>query len=91
MQRYLLHKGFKKFGREGRDALNKYMDQIYRLTCFEPIAIKDLIPQEYRRSQEDIMILDQNSTTKKLKGRMVFNGKLTREWLSVDDNSSPTA
>ena len=45
-QRYFLHKRLKKFGREGRDAPTKEMDQIYVQTCFDTISIKDLTPQE---------------------------------------------
>ena len=37
--RYFLHERFKEFGRERRDALTKYMDQIYRQNYFEPISI----------------------------------------------------
>ena len=33
-QRYFLHKGFKKFGREGHDTLTKEMDQPYMWTFF---------------------------------------------------------
>ena len=57
-QSYLLHKVLKRFGRERHDALKKEMDQLYRQTCFYQISIKDLTPQEKRRYQEDIMILD---------------------------------
>ena len=66
------------------------MDQLYRQTCFEPISIKYFMPQDNIRAREDIIIPEQNSTTKKLKGIMVFNGKPTIEWLSSEDNSSPT-
>ena len=79
------------FGREGHDALTNKVYQFYRQTCFEPVSIKDTKSQENRRSQEAISILEKNSTTKKLKGRMVFNGKLAREWLSMEDTSSTTA
>ena len=63
-QRYFLHKLFKGFGQEGRDVLTKDMDQLYRRTCFWPISIKYLAPQEKRRTQENIMILEQKSTKK---------------------------
>ena len=36
------------------------------------------------------MILEKKTTLKKLKGGMVLNGKLTRQWLSKDDTSSTT-
>ena len=78
------------FGREGRSALTKYIGQLYRKTCFDPIYIKDMTPKEERRSQEDILILEQNRTTTTFKGIMVFNRKPTREWFSMEDTPSPT-
>ena len=64
---YFMHKGFKTIGREGSDALTKYMDQIYSQIVFEPIYITDLSSQESRRSQEGIIILEQKSTKKNSK------------------------
>ena len=84
-----MHKGLKQFGQKGRNELTKEMEQLCRETCFVPISIKKLDPHYKRRAQEDIMILKQKSTTKKTKGRMVFNGKPTRERLSREDTSSP--
>ena len=43
--------------------MTKEMGQIYRQTCFEPVSIKQLTPQDKIRAQEAIMILDQKSTT----------------------------
>ena len=40
------------------------MDQIFRRTCSETIYIKEFNKQWKIRAQEDIMILDQNITTK---------------------------
>ena len=42
-QRYFLHKGFKKFGREGRDALTKDVDQLYRQTFLSLSILNNLI------------------------------------------------
>ena len=67
------------------------MDQFYRQTYFYSISIKVLKPHEKRRDNEAIIILEKNDTTKKPKGRMGFNGKPTREWLSRDENSNTTA
>ena len=63
-QRNFLYKGLKKFGREGRDALTKDMDHIYRQTYFRHISIKYLIPQEKRRYQQAILIPEKNIKTK---------------------------
>ena len=38
-QSYLLHKGFKYFGREGHDAMTKDVEPFYRKTCFDPIIV----------------------------------------------------
>ena len=61
--RYFLQKLLIKFGRERHNTLTKDMDYVYRQTCFEAIYIKDFIPQEKRRAQEAIIILEQKSTT----------------------------
>ena len=50
-----------------------------------------MTPQEKIRNKKAIMILEQNITTKILKGRMVSNGKPTRYRLSRGGNSHPTA
>ena len=84
-------KRIKKFVREGRDAPKKDTDQFYRRNVFEYIYIKDFTTQEKRRTQKAIIIMDQNNTTIKLKVRMVFNGKPTRECFSREDTSSHTA
>ena len=47
------------------------------------------MPHDNRRAQQYIMIKGQNSTTKILKVRMVFNVKPTREWFSRKDTSIP--
>ena len=89
-KRYFLHKGLKQFRQEGNDARTKEINQHYRQACFEPISIKYLAPQQKRRTQEAILVQEQKST-KKIKGRIVFNEKPTGEQLSREDTSSPTA
>ena len=37
------------------------------------------------------MIPEQKSTTKKLTGRIVFNGKTVRKWFTREGTSSPTS
>ena len=62
-------------GQEGRDALTKDMDQLYRGNVPEPISIKDMTQQENRRAQRDITIFEQNSTTKNTQGKNGFQWK----------------
>ena len=47
-------------------------------------------PVERQRVQQALMFLTEKQE-KSIKGRMVFNGKPTREWLSREDSASPTA
>ena len=84
-------KGLKVFGEAGKVAALKEVDQLYKRSCFTPINVKDLSNRERRKAQVAIMLLTKKTLTKEIKGRMVFNGKPTREWLSKEDTSSPTA
>ena len=90
-QQYPLKKGLKVFGEAGKVAASKEVDQLYKRLSFAPIDIKDLSNRERRKAQVAIMLLTKKNLTKEIKGRMVYNGKPTREWLSKEDTSSPTA
>ena len=88
-QQYLLQKGLKKFGKAGHEAAFSELDQLHQRVVFEPIDVKKLTAQERRRAQEALMFLTQKRCGK-IKGRMVFNGKPTRAWLSREESASPT-
>jgi hypothetical protein len=45
---------------------------------------------ERRKAQQALMFISQKRDGT-IKGRMVYNGKPTREWISREDSSSPTA
>jgi hypothetical protein len=45
---------------------------------------------EQRKAQQALMFLGEKRD-RTVKGRMVYNGKPTREWLSREDSASPTA
>jgi hypothetical protein len=49
-----------------------------------------LMPSEKKKAQMALMFLTEKRDGS-VKGRMVYNGKPTREWLSKDDAASPTA
>jgi hypothetical protein len=89
-QQYLLNKGLKIFGQKGRDASKKEMDQLHRRSCFTPKAIADMTQIEQRKAQQALMFLGEKLCGT-VKGRMVYNGKPTREWLLREDSASPTA
>ena len=88
-QQYILQKGLKVFKDRGWEASYKELDQLHRRVCFGPIAIKDLTPEEKKKAMEALMFLTEKRDGT-VKGRMVYNGKPTREWLSREDSSSPT-
>jgi hypothetical protein len=55
-----------------------------------PISIAKMTQIERKKAQQALMFLGEKQD-KTVKGRMVCNGKPTREWLSRDDSISPTA
>jgi hypothetical protein len=89
-QQYILQKGLKVFGNKGHKALKKEIDQLHRRKCFAPLKVKEMKPSERKKAQMALMFLTEKRD-KSVKGRMVYNGKPTREWLSCADAASPTA
>ena len=89
-QQFLLHKGLKVFREHGHEAATKEMDQLHRQNCFTLISVKDMTPTERRKAMGALMFLTEKRD-KSVKGRMVYNGKPTREWLTREDSASPTA
>ena len=89
-QQYILNKGLKMFGNRGKKALMTELDQLCRRNCFTPVSIKDMSMEERQRAQVALMFLTEKRD-KSVKGRMVYNGKPTREWLSREESASPTA
>jgi hypothetical protein len=89
-QQYLLKKGLEKFKDAGKDAAGKEMDQLHKRNCFSPLVPSTVASEEDRKSVEGIMFLTEKRD-QSIKGRLVYNGKPTREWLSQKDAASPTA
>lgn len=89
-QQYILKKGLHKFGNRGAAAATAEMDQLHRRNCFTPISIASMTPLERKRAMEALMFLTEKRDGS-IKGRMVYNGKGTREWLTREDSASPTA
>jgi hypothetical protein len=85
-QQYILQKGLKKFGQKGSDAATKELKQLHDRVCFEPISVADMSQSEIRKSMEALMLLTEKRDGT-IKGRMVYNGKPTREWLSREDST----
>ena len=53
------------------------------------MAVSELARLERKRAQEDLMLLTRKQSGER-KGRLVYNGKGTQEWISREDKSSPT-
>jgi hypothetical protein len=79
----------KKFGQKGSDAATKELKEFHDRVCFEPISVADMSQSEIQKSMEALMLLTEKRDGT-IKGRMVYNGKPTREWLSCEDSTSPT-
>jgi hypothetical protein len=79
-QQYMLQKGLKVFGNKGHEALMKEIDQLHKRTCFAPLKVKEKKHSDRKKAQMTLMFLTEKRD-KSVKGRMVYNGKPTREWL----------
>ena len=55
-----------------------------------PIDISKLSQEEKKKAQMALLFLTEKRDGS-IKGRMVYNGKPTRDWLSREDSASPTA
>ena len=89
-QQYILQKGLKVFGNRGEDGAYKELEQLHKRTCFSPISIKEMTPIEKKKAMNALMFLTEKRD-KSVKGRLVYDGKPTRDWLSREDSASPTA
>jgi hypothetical protein len=89
-QQYMLQNGLKVFGNKGHKASMKEIDQLHKRTCFAPLKVKEMKHSKRKKAQMALMFLTEKRD-KSVTGRMVYNGKPTREWLSREDAASQTA
>ena len=89
MQRYSYKKGVKALGESARRGAYVEVEQMHTRNAFESIHVKNMTATEKRKAQMGLMLIEQKEE-KQAKGRLVYNGKPTREWLSREDTSSPT-
>ena len=88
-QQYMLKRGLKEFPIKGAPAAKEELMQMHDRKCFKAIAVAELTRQERVRAQEGLMILNEKRSGR-IKGRLAYNGKATREWITKEDKSSPT-
>ena len=91
IQQYYLNKGLKIFGERGMAGVDKELRQLLQRQCFRPELVTNLSAKQKDRAQEAMMLLAEKDFTKEVKGRLVFRGDGTREWLTREDTASPTA
>ncbi|CAJ1970257.1 unnamed protein product [Cylindrotheca closterium] len=91
IQQYYINQGLKKFGDDGKDAVDKELRQMLLRDYFTPKFVKDMTASEQKKAQSAMMLLAEKQFEKTIKGRLVFRGNGTREWLSREDTASPTA
>ncbi|CAJ1965953.1 unnamed protein product [Cylindrotheca closterium] len=91
IQQYYIKQGLKKFGDDGKDAVDKELKQMLLRDCFTPKFVKDMTASERKKAQSAMMLLVEKQFEKTIKGRLVFGGDGTCEWLSREDTASPTA
>ena len=89
LQQYILPKGLKVFKEKGSEPAYKEVDQLHRCNSFSPITIKDMTLSERAKAVDALMFLAEKKDGS-IKGRQVYNGKPTREWMGREDTSSPT-
>jgi hypothetical protein len=88
-QQYVLQKGLKAFGARGMEGSNKELDQLHRRNCFSPLSPCEMTESEKEKAQKAIMFLTEKSD-QRVKGRLVYDGSGTRDFISREDTSSPT-
>ena len=89
-QQFLLNKGLKVFGEGGRKAATKEIGQLHDRVAFAPRDPATLTEEQKQKAQVALMYLTEKRDGS-IKGRMVYNGKPTREYLGKEDSKSPTA
>ena len=84
----MLPRGLKEFADKGVSAAKEELGKMHSCGCFRAIVVKELTRQEKVRAQEGLMILSQKRCGH-IKGRLTYNGKVTHDWISKEEKSSP--
>ena len=88
-QQYSMKKGLQKIGKKRSEAITKELDQLHKRRCFVPVDVSKLTCGEKQKAQHALMLLTEKRDGS-VKGRCVYNGKPTRQWLDKEDTASPT-
>jgi hypothetical protein len=72
------------------EAASEELNQLHKRNCFNPIDVSTLTKTKKKKAMESLLFLTEK-VDGRIKGRLVYNGKPTREWLSKEEAASPTA
>lgn len=89
-QTYSLTKGFKTFGKKGRQAAHEEMKQLHDRIVFKPVKVEELTTVERRRAMESLIFITEKKDSR-IKARTCANGSTQREYTKRDEAASPTA
>ncbi|CAJ1931612.1 unnamed protein product [Cylindrotheca closterium] len=81
IQQYYINQGLKKFGDDGKDAVDKELRQMLLRDCFTPKFVRDMTASEQKKTRSAMMLLAEKQFEKTIIGCLVYQGVGTREWL----------
>ena len=88
-QQYIIQKGLKEFGESARIRAMKELAQLHKRNCSSPIKVNKMTPEEKRKAQNGMMLVTEKRDNS-IKGRLVYDGSKTRDWVSREEAASPT-
>ncbi|CAJ1954026.1 unnamed protein product [Cylindrotheca closterium] len=74
IQQYYINQGLKKFGDDGKDAVDEELRQMLLRDCFTPEFVKDMTASERKKARSTMMLLAEKQFEKTIKGRLVYRG-----------------
>ncbi|CAJ1933011.1 unnamed protein product [Cylindrotheca closterium] len=74
IQQYYINQGLKKFGDDGKDAVDKELRPMLLRDCFTPEFVKDMTASEQKKAQSAMMLLTEKQFKKTIKGCLVYRG-----------------
>jgi hypothetical protein len=74
----------------GKQAAIEELDQLHKRICFNPVDVSSMTRSGKNLAMQSLLFLTEKRDGR-IKGRLVYNGKPTRDWLSKEEAASPTA
>ena len=84
-----IKKGILKYGKKGREAVNKELAQLHNREVFKPIKLSELSKEEKDKAMSSLIFLTQKRDGT-IKARACANGSTQRSYINKEDAASPT-